>query len=44
MIFEENRHFVLESFRNGDFNYIDAASEVSETDFFQFIKAKEILD
>ena len=44
VIFEENKPFILESFRNGDFDYIDAASEVFETDFFQFIKAKEILN
>jgi len=44
VIFEENKPFILDSFRNGDSDYIDAASEVFETDFFQFIKAKEILN
>jgi hypothetical protein len=43
VIFEENKPFILESFGNGDFDYIDAASEVFETDFFRFIKAKAIL-
>lgn len=43
VIFEENKSFILESFRNGNFDYIDAASEVFETDFFQFIEAKSIL-
>lgn len=43
VIFEENKLFILESFSNGDFDYIDAASEVFETDFFQFIEAKSIL-
>jgi hypothetical protein len=43
VLFEENKPFILESFSNGDFDYIDAASEVFETDFFQFIKAKSIL-
>ena len=43
MIFEENKPFILQSFRNGDFDYIDAASEVFESDFFQFIEAKAIL-
>jgi len=43
IIFEENKPFILESLGNGDFDYIDAASEVFETDFFQFIKAKSIL-
>jgi hypothetical protein len=43
VIFQENRPFVLDCLRNGDFDYIDAASEVFETDFFRFIKAKAIL-
>jgi len=43
VIFEENKPFILESFRDGDFDYIDAASEVFETGFFKFIEAKSIL-
>ena len=43
MIFQENRPFILESYCQGDFDYIDSAGEVFETDFFRFIKAKEIL-
>jgi len=43
IIFEENKPFILESLSNGGFDYIDAASEVFEADFFQFIKAKSIL-
>jgi len=43
MIFQENRSFILESYCQGDFDYIDSAGEVFETDFFRFIKAKEIL-
>jgi len=44
VIFEENKPFVLEALRNGDFDYIEAASEVFEADFFRFIKARTFLD
>ncbi len=44
VIFEQNKPFVLEALGNGDFDYIEAASEVFETDFFRFIKGKKILD
>jgi len=44
VIFEQNKPFVLEALGNGDFDYIEAASEVFETDFFRFIKGKRILD
>ena len=43
MIFEENKPYVLEALGNGDFDYIEGAGEVFETDFFRFIKAKSIL-
>ena len=44
VIFEENRPFILQSFRNGEFDYMEAASEVFEADFFRFIKARALLD
>jgi len=44
VIFEENRPLVLEALRNGDFDYMEAASEVFEADFFRFIKARALLD
>ena len=44
VIFEENKPFVLQSLGNGDFDYIESASEVYEADFFRFIKARTILD
>jgi len=43
VIFEENKPFVLQALGNGDFDYIESASEVFETEFFRFIKAKAIL-
>lgn len=44
VIFEQNKSFVLEALGDGDFDYMEAASEVFETDFFRFIKGKKILD
>ena len=43
MIFEDNKPYVLEALGNGDFDYIEGAGEVFETDFFRFIKAQSIL-
>lgn len=43
VIFEKNRPFVLKALRSGDFDYIETASEVFETDFFRFIKSKTII-
>jgi len=42
-LFEESKSFVCEALCNGEFDYMDSASEVFETDFFRFIKAKPIL-
>ncbi len=44
VIFEENKPLVLEALRDGEFDYIEAASEVFEADFFRFIKARTYLD
>ena len=44
VIFEENKPLILEGLENGDFDYIEAASEVFEADFFRFIKARAYLD
>ena len=44
VIFEENKPLVLQALGNGDFDYIESASEVYEADFFRFIKARTILD
>lgn len=43
VIFEENKPLVLQALENGEFDYIEAASEVFETEFFRFIQAKQIL-
>jgi hypothetical protein len=43
VIFEENKPQVLQALQDGDFDYIEAASEVFETDFFRFLGARPIL-
>ena len=44
VIFEHNKPLLLEALGNGEFDYIESAGEVFETEFFRFIKAKTILD
>jgi hypothetical protein len=44
VIFEDNKPFVLKALQNGDFDYMEAANEVVEADFFRFIKAGALLD
>ena len=44
VIFEENKPFIVQSLRDGEFDYMEAASEVFEADFFRFIKARTLLD
>ena len=44
VIFEKNKPLVLEALGKGEFDYIEAGSEIFETDFFRFIKGKTILD
>jgi len=44
VIFEHNKPLVLEALRSGEFDYIESANEVVETEFFRFIKATTILN
>jgi hypothetical protein len=44
MLFERNDARVLEAFRRGAFDYVDAIGEVSEADFFRVITERKILD
>lgn len=41
--YERDQGFVLERFKNGEFDFIDAANEVVEANFFRFIGAKRYL-
>lgn len=41
--YEHDQGFVLDRFKEGEFDYVDAANEVVEADFFRFIGAKGYL-
>ncbi len=43
MLLECNQARVLEAFRRGEFDYVDAIGEVSEADFFRAITERKIL-
>jgi hypothetical protein len=43
VIFEENKPLVLEALGDGEFDYVEAASEVFEADFFRFIQGRTYL-
>lgn len=43
VIFEESKSLIWAALQEGEFDYMESASEVFETDFFRFIKAKSIL-
>ena len=44
VIFEENRPLVVKALGNGEFDHMEAASEIFEAQFFRFIKARTYLD
>ena len=39
----ENKPLVLEGLEQGEFDYIEAAAEVFESEFFRYINARQIL-
>ncbi len=43
VLFQYDQSFVLEAFRQGDFDFVDGVSEVGETEFFRYIGAHKIL-
>jgi hypothetical protein len=44
VVFENNKPFVIDEFREGRFDYIELASDVAETRFFQFLFGKQIVE
>jgi hypothetical protein len=42
-LYEHDPAFVLERFREGEFDFVDAVGEVEETEFFRYIGARKIL-
>ena len=43
VLFHYDQSFVLDRFREGEFDYVDGVSEVEETQFFRYIGAHRIL-
>jgi hypothetical protein len=43
VVYEHDQSFVVDSFRGGDFDYVDAVDEVEETQFFRYIGTHKIL-
>jgi hypothetical protein len=43
MLFERNDALVVEAFRRGEFDYLEGAGEVSETDFFRAMTGRKVL-
>jgi hypothetical protein len=43
MLFERNDALVVEAFGRGEFDYLEGAGEVSETDFFRAMTEREVL-
>jgi hypothetical protein len=44
VVFENNKPFVIDAFREGRFDYVELASDVAETKFFQFLFGKQVVD
>jgi hypothetical protein len=43
MLYERNDSYVIEAFRQGEFDYLEGVGEVSEADFFRAITEKNVL-
>lgn len=44
VVFENNKAFVIDEFREGRFDYVELASDVAETKFFQFLFSRDVVD
>ncbi len=44
VVFENNKPFVIDEFREGRFDYVELASDVAETKFFQFLFGREVVE
>lgn len=44
VVFENNKPFVIDEFREGRFDYVELASDVAETKFFQFLFGEKIVE
>jgi hypothetical protein len=43
VVYEHDQSFVVDHFREGDFDYVDAVDEVEETQFFRYLGGHKIL-
>jgi hypothetical protein len=44
VVFENNKPYVIDELREGRFDYVELASDVAETKFFQFLFNKELVE
>ncbi len=44
MVFENNKPLVINEFREGRFDYVELASDVAETKFFQFLFSQDVVN
>ena len=44
VVFENNKPFIIDEFREGRFDYVELASDVAETKFFQFLFSQQVVD
>jgi hypothetical protein len=44
VVFENNKPYVIDEFREGRFDYVELASDVAETKFFPFLFSREVVD
>src|SRR3974377_1842203 len=44
VVFDKNNPYILGEFREGRFDYIELASDVAETKFFQFLFSHEVVE
>jgi hypothetical protein len=44
VVFENNKPYVIDQFREGRFDYVELASDVAETKFFQFLFSQEVVN
>ncbi len=44
IVFENNKPYIIDEFRQGRFDYLELASDVAETKFFQFLFGRGLVD
>jgi hypothetical protein len=44
VVFENNKPYVIDEFREGRFDYLELASDVAETKFFQFLFGRGLVE